>query len=464
MCHTNSNNIDPETGNTIDFKVMVHNIHRGGGLPSVDAGTPYRFVGFNNAVSDFSDVEFPTSITDCESCHTGSAGARWKTNPSQEGCTGCHDRTWFASTTPPAGFTLHSGGPRTDSQCIVCHADNSIEPIALRHPHPSRDPLRLDVVSNILSVPRVLPGAVPQVTFSVSVNGQPRDVLAQRLSRLRFVVGGPNTDVARYWSETAETAPDCATITDGGMCIAAVDAGVFTWRGRTALLASDQGSFTVGMEVCATTDAGVRWCATNPVAPFAVTDNAPIARRKDVTLTQCNQCHKQLRAHGGIRTNTEHCVTCHNGNLVLNAVVPTDGGVVTANAANFKNLIHEIHEATTYPSPLNNCAKCHTASGWTLPLPAGELPSRSELRSCGLQPDGGSGYPADGGGVCLPAAVAVTPVFMAPTSSACTSCHNTLSAQAHAALNTTSTGVEACAVCHQAGRSSGIDTAHALLP
>lgn len=464
MCHTDTNDIDPDTGNTFDFKVMVHNIHRGAELPSVLDGGSYRIIGFAGSVHDYSDVEFPTAITNCDTCHTGTAGARWKTNPTQEGCSGCHDTTWFETATPPPGFTLHTAGPRTDAQCIVCHAENSIAPVEQKHPLPARDPLRLNVTSSILSVPRVVPGAQPLVTFSVQVNGAPRDVLAQRLSRLRFVVGGPNTDVARYWSETSEAAPDCSTLTDGGMCLTAVDAGVFTWRGRTPLLATDQGSFTVGMEVCATTDAGVRWCATNPVAPFAVTDATPVARRKDVTLTQCNSCHGALSAHGGSRNNTEHCVTCHNGNLVLNATVPTDGGVVTAGAANFKDLIHEVHAAALYPSPLQNCAKCHTATGWTLPVPVGVLPSRSENRSCGLLPDGGTGYPADGGAVCLSGAVAVSPVFQPPTSAACTSCHSSLSAQAHAALNTTSSGLEACAVCHQAGKSAGIDTAHALLP
>ncbi len=464
MCHTNTADIDPDTGNTFDFKVMVHNIHRGAGLPSVVGGKPYQIIGFANSVHDYSDVEFPAEITDCESCHTGTAGARWKTNPSQEGCSGCHDTTWFSTTPAPAGFTVHSGGPRTDAQCIVCHAANSIEPIEQRHPHPSRDASRLTVTSNILSVPQVLPGALPEVTFSVQVNGAPRDVLAQRMSRLRFVLGGPNTDVARFWGETAELAPDCSTVTDGGMCLTAIDAGVYTWRGRVPLLATDTGSFTLGMEVCATNDAGVRSCALNAVAPFAVTDVAPTARRTEVTTTQCNTCHRGLTAHGGSRNNTQHCVTCHNGNLVLSAIVPSDGGVVTANAGNFKDLIHNVHSAALYPSPLNNCTKCHTATGWTLPVPVGVLPSRSENRSCALLPDGGSGVPADGGLVCVTGAVAVSALFQAPTSAACTSCHQTISAQAHAALNVTSSGVEACAVCHQAGRSSGIDTAHALLP
>jgi OmcA/MtrC family decaheme c-type cytochrome len=464
MCHTRTNAIDPDTGNTFDFKVMIHNIHRGEKLPSVDAGVAYRFVGFNNSVSDFSDVVYPGNINDCDACHTGSQGARWKTNPSAESCSGCHDRTWFENMTVPAGFTLHTGGPRPDTQCLVCHNEMGLEPIPVKHLLPARDPKRLAVTASILSVPRVDPGTQPQVTFSVAVDGAPRDVLSQRLSRLRFTFAGPNADYARYYTETADTAADCATISDGGACLERLDAGLFVFHARAALLPTDRGSFTVGAEVCATSDAGVRWCAMNPVAPFAVTDATPVARRKAVTLTQCNQCHQSLAAHGGTRNNSEYCVLCHQANTVGNVAVPVDGGTVTAESVNFRNFVHTLHSAAAYPSPLNNCTKCHTATGWGLPVAAAALPSKSENRSCGVLPDGGSGAPVDGGPNCLSAAVVAAPVFESPTTSACISCHASAAAQVHAALNTTASGQESCAVCHAAGKIAGVDGAHALAP
>lgn len=464
MCHTNTADLDPDTGNTFDFKIMIHNIHRGAGLPSVDAGTPYRFIGFGNALHDYSQVQYPGFITQCEACHTGSQGDRWKTNPSREGCQGCHDRTWFtADAGVPAGYHLHPGGPREDSQCIVCHADNSIEPVSVRHRYFGRDSKTLDVTSVIGAMPQVAPLTRPAVTFTMNVNGQARDVLAQRLSRLRFVFAGPNTDVARFYSETAENAPDCATVTDGGACLERVDAGVFVWRSATPLLATDQGSFTVGIEACAFNDAGTRFCAINPTRAFAVTDPAPVPRRTSVTLAQCNNCHQRLSEHGGTRNNTQHCTVCHGANLTQNVVVPGDGGVVVSLAADFKHLIHQAHSQVEYPSPLNSCQACHTGQSFVPPLSAGVLPTRFDLRQCGNNPDGGSSN-ANDAGVCFAAAVVSTPQYIAPTTSACTSCHGSLAAQAHAMVNTTSQGVEACAVCHAAARSSATDAVHALTP
>ncbi|MBL8956802.1 MAG: hypothetical protein JNK82_38870, partial [Myxococcaceae bacterium] len=114
------------------------------------------------------------------------------------------------------------------------------------------------------------------------------------------------------------------------------------------------------------------------------------------------------------------------------------------------------------PSPLNHCTKCHTATGWGLPLSDGQLPSRSDTRTCGPNPDGGTNALANG--TCVAAAVVSASSFVPPATAACTACHGSLAAQAHALLNTTSTGLEACAVCHAAGRSAGVDSAHAMGP
>ena len=63
----------PDTGNTVDFKVMVHKIHEGASLPSVDGGTPYQLTGDVQQVSDYSTVVFPRTSGRCVDLPPGQA-------------------------------------------------------------------------------------------------------------------------------------------------------------------------------------------------------------------------------------------------------------------------------------------------------------------------------------------------------------------------------------------------------
>ena len=63
-CATLRRPTDPDTGNTLDMKVFIHKIHMGANLPSVKAGKPYQIIGFNQGVSDWSDVVFPANPGD----------------------------------------------------------------------------------------------------------------------------------------------------------------------------------------------------------------------------------------------------------------------------------------------------------------------------------------------------------------------------------------------------------------
>ena len=71
-CHTDQNT-DPETGNALNFKVMIHRLHSGTRLPSVAAGTPYQIVGFRQTVFDFSKGTWPQDTRNCTTCHSGGA-------------------------------------------------------------------------------------------------------------------------------------------------------------------------------------------------------------------------------------------------------------------------------------------------------------------------------------------------------------------------------------------------------
>ena len=119
LCHQ-PQTLDPDSGNTVDFKVMIHKIHMGSELPSVQAGQPYQIIGRNGAVSDFSTVVDPADPRRCEACHeqtTGAAQAKaYYSEPTATSCGSCHDNVNFAT------GVNHPGGPQTnDVQCSYCH-------------------------------------------------------------------------------------------------------------------------------------------------------------------------------------------------------------------------------------------------------------------------------------------------------------------------------------------------------
>ena len=66
LCHNPTQGIDPDTGNSVFFPVMIHKIHMGSQLHN-----GYTIIGYRQGVHDYSDVEFPAPINDCETCHTG---------------------------------------------------------------------------------------------------------------------------------------------------------------------------------------------------------------------------------------------------------------------------------------------------------------------------------------------------------------------------------------------------------
>jgi OmcA/MtrC family decaheme c-type cytochrome len=145
-CHSPQTS-DPETGRVVDFKVMIHKIHAGGTLASVQAdrtgGTlPYYIVGNRLSVHDWSEVAFPwhDGVSHCTACHVGEDANNWRTKPTLATCTSCHDNVVFAAG-PPSCSTLpaetwfedclHSGGAITvanandPASCVGCHGEGA---------------------------------------------------------------------------------------------------------------------------------------------------------------------------------------------------------------------------------------------------------------------------------------------------------------------------------------------------
>lgn len=66
LCHNPSQDIDPDTGNSVDMPLMIHKIHMGANLEN-----GYNIIGYRQSNHDYSHVEYPAEINACEVCHTG---------------------------------------------------------------------------------------------------------------------------------------------------------------------------------------------------------------------------------------------------------------------------------------------------------------------------------------------------------------------------------------------------------
>lgn len=158
-CH-NPGSIDPQSGETIDMKVMIHKIHAGKDLWSVPGadgivwddpatsvdesadnglvGTDgvrrvYTIWGYQNIPHSWEHEGFPANITNCVKCHDGDGEDvdNWKEKPSREACGSCHDTINFATGTGHLAQT-------TDANCLMCHNDTAAPSVTSAHGQDSR--------------------------------------------------------------------------------------------------------------------------------------------------------------------------------------------------------------------------------------------------------------------------------------------------------------------------------------
>jgi len=362
--------IDPQSGNSIAFNIMIHKIHMGEMLPSVEAGMPYIIYGFNDSEHDYSEVVFPQDIRNCDKCHTDQAiqSNAWKNNPTRATCGSCHDDVDFATATNHPVVQLN------DDNCSGCHIPQSNTDFDISVTGSHTIPLRAkslpgvnfdisDVRSAETGSSQVRPGEHAQVTFSIKTDAG--DVITpEEMNSISLVISGPTTDyfIQNYEGTGAVPGEDYFLREVGLASATGPDQnGNFVYTFNGMIPTNGTGTYAVGIEGRITREVGgnnlilfeeVNEAGQNVVQYFPVTDSQPVPRRMVVDNTTedefCNSCHgtfsKDFSIHGNLRNNTEYCVMCHNPSADDIEVRPVpEGGTAITASIDFKEMIHMIH-------------------------------------------------------------------------------------------------------------------------
>jgi OmcA/MtrC family decaheme c-type cytochrome len=398
-------------------------------------------------------ITYPQDIRNCANCHDATAGGgdSWYSHPSRAACGACHTGVNFTTGIGHSGTNLPQ---LNDDECARCHQpqgdlefDASVKGA---HTVPAASKQLAGLKAVIDHVDNLAPGKSPVVYFKIT-NGDGSAVDGTKLARVGPMIGGPTTSYTNVGAQPTASyggQPLRESAATSVKYDAATKLTSFTYVGKVP---SDwKGSVGVSADIYRTValkrgdgqaDLSQREAAYNDVKYYSLDGSPVVERRTSVDIKLCNVCHAGLGLHGGSRQNTQECVICHNPKAA--------GTADPKESVSFQRMIHRIHTGellsqsyvvasfnaneVTYPGDRRNCVKCHTSTGYLIPLPNGvdSVLTPSDYFS----PQG-------------------------PGTAACVGCHDLRDNLAHAYLNTAPFG-EACASCHGAGLDYGVDKVHA---
>ena len=495
ICHQPQTS-DPDTGNSLDMRVFIHKIHMGSSLPSVQSGTPYRIIGFQNSVTDWSTVVYPADVRRCQTCHNPKNGAAqtnvWLTKPTAAACGSCHDDVNFAT------GANHPGGPQVgDNQCSNCHIpQGELEfdaSILGAHTIPDQSAMIPGLNFTLVKVVNGGAGQKPSVTFTVrdnSGNGIPMSAFTTGSGSLSLTMAGPTSDYG-YTSFGSDVT------TPGYVTESVVEFRVLQQRWHLHVHVHACGSGQRDGNVC-DRDRGP---PDGYVAAWhRHADDGQLRRKKPGHLffggrldgsaaprggraLELQQLPCLLEVHGSLRNNTEYCVFCHNpsdtdASTRAVATNPADKAA-PPQGINFAMMVHKIHTGLNLKDQFSQdyvivgFGGSHNSFGVAFASVPASIPNTG-VRYPAMGPTGAVQDTAqcyvchtNGSEAVLPIGknAVIDPQGLlnpAPTTtSACTACHLNQSAFAHAAVNTDPKFGESCDVCHGTGAAFGATQVHA---
>lgn len=506
-CH-NPHSTDEDSGNTVDMKAMMHNIHSG--------RDGYVIIGYGGSLNDFSDIEWSQDIRNCQTCHEESdldtpQASNWRLQPNRAACGTCH----YDDGDPLNGvhdYAIEDGVHpldlllTDDTQCILCHGPNSDVAngdVRVAKVHEISEAVAAKAFQyEVVSVTNTAPGQMP--TVSLRVLDPTNSSYATDPASTAYDINDPSgpfqtgsarisVDIAWSTSELGNVDPndDLGRSATSGTPFAPINIdfktgasndgnNLFTKTAGFAIPTGITGSGLAIVEGRPQVDLGsgpVTLAVTSTGRPFAITDATPQSRRKVVDIEKCNDCHNTLSLHGDNRVgNTELCSTCHNPNATdINRRVAGGACEVAVGGddepIDLKRMVHRIHSGNAvicgygnslndftdlvYPGHINNCGGCHL-DGTYYPVD----PAKVMATTIDAGADRSS---------------LLDDVAISPNASVCSSCHTTDLAKNHMLQNgadfsamkmedgtTVSSGVETCTLCHGAGGIADIRKVHDL--
>ena len=366
MCH-NPGTTDPYSGNALDMKVMVHKIHTGNTLPSIQTvsgpnitpvlGAGYWIVGYMQSLNNFNTVLYPQDTRNCTTCHAqniaaATQAANYSTVPTAEACGACHDNVNFAT-----GANHSSNIIANDTQCATCHGpasnlDNGQLRVIAAHSIPE-DVLaaKFKYVVNSVTFHTTAGNIYPVVNFSVvdpTNNNAPYNILtaapfagtdpgtglpvcADDTARLAIDIAWDTSDYTNWgsgvtpaaWGQPISLNPlaGCGTATPAPGLTGPDATGAFTMTSSVPLpnppaancppagaaacpAIANVGVVIEGHPGIVTTGPGATAIPVTSAVSYAnVAGAAPVARRVVVDIAKCNVCHSLLALHGTNRNN-----------------------------------------------------------------------------------------------------------------------------------------------------------------
>ncbi len=504
MCH-NPGSSDFETGNPIDFKLMVHKFHMGKRLTQ-DYAVRSAIARQDLGGGVIAGVLYPQDQRNCIKCHDGSPtavhrtnqGDNWKTLSSKNACWACHDdykdaaSDWRIAHAPYAiRFTPSLSDPdgTPDTVCQSCHnnAGGGVAPTITKAHEIAEWVMSKNYQLNLWNVSRNTDNSLI-VEYSVSdpATGVDYDLLgplSSRFGSLSLLFGWNTTDYANDGGPGRGQPLTVNATTDASVQRVGTS-NRFTLT-SPVLPADASGSVAVAFQG-RIDESGLQVPVPNAVKYFAMGGNT-IERRQVVSAEKCNACHARfigyaslttflpgLGAHDATSNDPQACVICHNGNNPLSGTVMSSEGLTQyAESADFKHMIHKMHvqQEGNYPvwpklkittaqnaeiyQGLKNCNVCHVNNSYQV--------NRSVLGTS-LIP-----APVDASYMDTDAS---DNLVISPKASTCSSCHDSLQAQSHMLDNGGVFGTltqgdlavgkvfEQCDGCHLPGAMAPVDAVH----